>query len=124
MYLPNSSSGRPVYRGSQSFTISDFVFTGSNPRVGPARLAPGIAGRSRLLQQTPGGGAPAPDWLRDVDFALPRSARPIGQSETLVIAAAGVAEDMVEHDRRADDDQAGGDRAALGAGDDDPVVAT
>src|SRR5438045_208538 len=93
MYLPNSPSGHPVYRGSQSFTISDFVFTGSNPGGCPSRS-------------------------QSIGISLP-----MGQSECLVIAAAGVAEDVVEPDRRADDDQAGRDRAALGAGDDDPVVA-
>ena len=31
MNLPNSASGRPVYRGSQFLTISDFVFTTSIP---------------------------------------------------------------------------------------------
>ena len=44
-------------------------------------------------------------------------------SELLIIAAAGVALDMVERDLSSDEDQARGDRAPLGAGDDDPLVA-
>src|SRR4051794_14639016 len=35
MYRPNSSSGRPVYLGSQSFTIASFVFTAPGPRPDP-----------------------------------------------------------------------------------------
>src|SRR6185312_13207435 len=47
----------------------------------------------------------------------------IGQSESVVHAAARIAADVVEHDLRADRNHAGGDRAPLGAGDDDPLVA-
>ena len=47
----------------------------------------------------------------------------VGQPISLVIAAPGVPPDVVEHDPGPDRDQAGGDRAPIAAGDDDPLVA-